>query len=218
MPENTLFSFYSGPGVEPEPEGSFWEDFPAAVIQRHWDGSRIPEPDDDSIHRVRITSVWNDSSVWFHFACRFDQLNVRPDWGKGGPIMNLWDTDVVEIFLRRPGQKGYFEFEAGPLGQWLDVRIYIQRREVDFNWASGMDVRTRLRKEEKNWLTLFRIPFSALTDQPDQLPRVEDVWRVNFSRILGREPDRRFLTWRPTLTPEPDFHVPDAFGNLVFCE
>jgi alpha-galactosidase len=41
-------------------------------------------------------------------------------------------------------------------------------------------------------------------------------WRVNFYRVEGATEPRFYSAWRPTGTPAPNFHVPEAFGQLVF--
>ena len=42
------------------------------------------------------------------------------------------------------------------------------------------------------------------------------IWGVNFYRIEGKEP-RTYLAWQATGTQEPNFHVPEAFGELHFA-
>jgi len=44
------------------------------------------------------------------------------------------------------------------------------------------------------------------------------VWRVNFFRVEGATEPRFYSAWRPTNTPKPNFHVPEAFGALVFTD
>jgi hypothetical protein len=44
------------------------------------------------------------------------------------------------------------------------------------------------------------------------------VWKVNFFRVEGAAEPRFYSAWRPTNTVEPNFHVPEAFGMLVFTE
>jgi hypothetical protein len=39
-------------------------------------------------------------------------------------------------------------------------------------------------------------------------------YAANFYRCDGGPPERRYLAWHPTLTPEPDFHVPARFGRI----
>jgi alpha-galactosidase len=40
---------------------------------------------------------------------------------------------------------------------------------------------------------------------------------VNFYRVEGPQEPRAYLAWRPTKTPQPNFHVPSAFGKLRFA-
>src|SRR6267378_4160438 len=43
-------------------------------------------------------------------------------------------------------------------------------------------------------------------------------WRANFFRVEGKVEPRFYSAWNPTMTPAPNFHVPEAFGHLVFRE
>jgi alpha-galactosidase len=63
------------------------------------------------------------------------------------------------------------------------------------------------------WVAELAIPLKALTDNFDP----NAVWRVNFFRVEGPEPRRFYSAWRATHTPEPNFHVPAAFGKLRFA-
>jgi hypothetical protein len=56
------------------------------------------------------------------------------------------------------------------------------------------------------------IPWSDLIPKPGR----GDLWLVNLFRCVGPEAPDRYLAWRPTHTPEPAFHVPEAFGPLRF--
>jgi hypothetical protein len=48
--------------------------------------------------------------------------------------------------------------------------------------------------------------------------QIPTVWGVNFFRVEGASEPRFYSAWRPTNTPQPNFHVPEAFGALVFTE
>jgi hypothetical protein len=58
----------------------------------------------------------------------------------------------------------------------------------------------------------IRIPWSDSIPKP----RKGEVWRANVFRCVGPEAPDRYLAWRPTRTPEPNYHVPEAFGMLGF--
>jgi alpha-galactosidase len=44
----------------------------------------------------------------------------------------------------------------------------------------------------------------------------KDSWRVNFFRVEGPAEPRFYSSWGPTNSPQPNFHVPEAFGILRF--
>jgi len=47
-------------------------------------------------------------------------------------------------------------------------------------------------------------------------PKCGDEWKANLFRCVGPDEATRYLAWRPTRTPEPNFHVPEVFGVLRF--
>lgn len=128
--------------------------------------------------------------------------------------MGLWDRDVCEIFIA-PDPKAvehYFEFEAAPTGEWLDVAIQWspEKRESDWDFNSGMTTVARI--ENDRIVVGIRIPWSEQIHQP----RKGERWRVNLFRCVGKDPNRGYLAWQPTKTPKPGFHVPQVFGWLEF--
>jgi alpha-galactosidase len=239
MPRNALFSIRTDWEEEALDFASpIWEEAPWAEIERLWSGalpfresaavsSEIeaapgPSADRDSRHgasgnRTRVASCWTTQALFLRFSCRFTELNVAERLGVGGPIPQLWEHDVVEAFLRPAGSREYFEIEVSPLGQWLDLRVIQPRRDVDWRWRSQLSLRVDLDREAGRWETVVRLPYGPLkTNGQAAAPGVGEVWRANFFRIAGVEPSRLHFCWRPTFTPTPDFHVPDAFGNLMF--
>jgi hypothetical protein len=128
--------------------------------------------------------------------------------------IGLWDRDVCEIFLAPDPAKPcrYFEFEAAPNGEWIDLGIEVRPdgRETDWDYASGFTTAAKI--EGERLLVGMRIPWSESLPKP----RRGDVWRVNVFRCVGPEAPERYLAWQPTRTPEPNFHVPEVFGVLRF--
>jgi alpha-galactosidase len=223
MPENTLFAFRTF-GIPEDvlcPHYTGWPRGETASITNLWNG----EPADSVFgefwnNSTHVVALWDESSLFFRFRCAFDELHVRPDWGEGGPIGGLWDADVAEVFLQPPGSEVYFEVEVSPLGQWIDVCVVKPRQIVDFDWRSEITARVQLVESERIWWATFRLPFSPMLEKSstDSGPCLGDVWRVNLFRIAGKEPVRQCMSWQPTHTAQPDFHVPSAFGNLIFLE
>lgn len=134
----------------------------------------------------------------------------------------LWREDVVEVFLQPEVRDSYYEFEASPNGTLFDARVLFpgptrETMSVDVRWnCAGFRAWVRRVFDRPGHTTLevvMRIPFSCLTGMP---PARGDSWRANFYRIDRSSQGDMFAAWSPTLTPKPDFHVPDRFGRLLF--
>jgi hypothetical protein len=149
------------------------------------------------------------------FVCRqVEPLIVSANPQLDQKTIGLWDRDVCEIFiapdLEMPGR--YFEFEAAPSGEWVDLAISWTPagRETDWEFHSGMTTNAHLTGEQ---LTItMQIPWSGSIPRPQP----DDKWRINLFRCIG-EGDERYLAWQPTYTAVPNFHVPEVFGWLRFA-
>ena len=179
-------------------------------ITRQWSGEEAPA----SRHgEARI--IWTDDSLLVRFVCRqAEPLNVNANPELNTKTIRLWDNDVCEIFVapdqNRPQR--YFEFEAAPTGEWVDLAIEFTAngRETNFEFHSGMTAATNVCEGQ---ITIaIRIPWSEALPKPER----GDAWRVNLFRCVGVG-NERYLAWQPTHTPEPNFHIPEVFGWLDFA-
>jgi hypothetical protein len=178
-------------------------------INRKWSGEEAP----DSRH-AEASILWSEESLLVRFVCRqFEPLIVNPSPQLDGKTIGLWDRDVCEIFIAPDPEKPnrYFELEAAPTGEWLDLAIQLKPdgRETDWQFNSGMTTAARIAAEQ---LTItIGIPWSESIPRPHR----GDRWRINLFRCIG-EGDERYLAWQPTYTAIPSFHVPKVFGWLRF--
>lgn len=220
MPENVIFSKRLGDFLDSDglPTPATWKTTVGVEIRKFWNGNFIRE-DAEKKNTTRISSLWNDDAVFFRFECGYDRINVDPGW-QTEKTPRLWERDVVELFIRPAGVDEYFEIEVSPLGQWLDLFVRIPRVDHDLSWRSGMKSRVVLDKNRSLWDAELELPWKPMLDaaQVERPPGNNDLWRVNFYRVTGQEPDRKYYTWQPTYTVHPDFHVPAAFGMLMFVE
>lgn len=166
-------------------------------------------------HRFRTRLLWSDEALYVRFfANRRGPLNVNDEPDLRQKTAGLWERDVCEIFIA-PDQNvrnKYFEFEIAPTGEWLDLGIEIvdSKRLTDWDYVSGMGSSARI--EDEKIVMAMKIPWKAFGRKPE----VGDIWLGNLFRCVGREPDRGYLAWRPTMTEKPNFHVPERFGQLIF--
>jgi len=167
---------------------------------------------------TRVASVWTETHIYFAFSSRYDSLNTYEGEDPKPERWQLWDRDVVEVFLNPQPERmnHYFEFEVAPNNQWIDLEIDKTRDPFnDDSWNSGFEHATRIDAEHHVWTAEMRIPLAAMNVK--QL-RQGTEWRVNFFRAAGKGDDRRkFLAW--SIIPEgKTFHVPTRFGILRLAD
>ena len=192
------------------------------LTKSHWKHAKWVEFDNDASGRsrypeseTRVASLWTETYIYFAFSSRYDSLNTYEGEDPKAERWQLWDRDVVEVFLNpQPARVNhYFEFEVAPNNQWIDLEIDKTKEPFnDASWNSGFEHATRIDSEHHVWTTEMRIPLAAMnvTD-----PRSGTQWRVNFFRAAGKGGDdhRKFLAW--SIIPEgKTFHVPTRFGIL----
>ena len=173
----------------------------------------------DPARQTEVRVMWTPRTLYLRFVCRYRELTVFDDSDANGRRDHLWDRDVAEAFLQPdPSQTHHYkEFEVSPNGQWIDLDIgpsNIAREEPPRDLKSSLTRSVYLDKEKKVWAVELAIPMRALTANFD--PKA--MWRVNFFRVEGKQEPRFYSAWQPTKTPEPNFHIPEAFGYLRFMD
>ncbi|MDT4897496.1 MAG: hypothetical protein QOH25_2573 [Acidobacteriota bacterium] len=187
-----------------------WNETRVVPIKQYWSGEDAPVG-----RHAEARLLWSDRALMVRFVCRqTEPLVVSRHPQTARKTIGLWERDVCEFFIapdaRQPER--YFEFEAAPTGEWLDLMIHhrLDVRETNWDFHSGMTVAARI--TENNVTLAMRVPWEAL----GRAPQAHEQWRANLFRCVGAGPTRGYLAWRPTHTEEPGFHVPTAFGWIRF--
>jgi hypothetical protein len=160
-------------------------------------------------------SQWSHRHLYFRFeTSRSEELIINSEPQTERKTLGLWERDVCEVFIAPdPAEpRRYFEFEVAPTGEWLDLAIDMTsgERVTDTEYDSGLKAAALI--EEDRVVMALKIPWEAFGKKPQP----GDIWLGNIFRCVGREPDRGYLAWRPTMTEKPNFHVPERFGQLIF--
>jgi alpha-galactosidase len=193
-------------------EAADWERCPPAILDKYWSGEEAP-----ASRHSRARALWSPAAIYFRFdAAQDEPLVVSQSRITDAKTIGLWERDVCEVFIapERNAPQRYFEFEAAPTGEWLDVAIDLTtgERQSDWTYESGMRVASRARRGEVS--IAIEIPWTAFGKTPVE----GDAWLGNLFRCVGSGSERGYLAWRPTGTPEPAFHVPAAFGEFRFLK
>jgi len=191
-------------------KSAVWNKAQVTKIDRYWSGDMAPTG-----RQCEARILWSSRALHVRFVCNQAEpliVSATPQTAK--KTMGLWDRDVCEIFIAPDPQvvERYFEFEAAPTREWLDVAIHWtpEKRESDWEFQSHMT--TAAQAERDRTIIGMRIPWNHWIHEPQRNER----WRVNLFRCVGKDPGRGYLAWQPTRTKEAAFHVPQVFGWLVF--
>lgn len=192
-------------------ESKNWDGASPVVIDKYWSGEKAPEG-----RRAEARMVWSDTALYVRFeAAQTEPLVMSDKPNLKTKTDKLWDRDVCEIFIApdKDNRNKYYEFEIAPNGEWIDVGIEVlpHKRKSDWNYSSGMESAARI--DQGKVMMAIKIEFDAL----GKTPKAGDVWLGNLLRCVGTDPGRGYLTWQPTKTKNPNFHVPDKFGELEFA-
>lgn len=177
---------------------------------------------------TRFRALWTDAALFL----RFDAADDAPWHTMTRRDDRLWEEEVVEIFLD-PSRSGvdYAELEISPANVVCD--LVVRRPWPDLSSDPGWHIdglATRVARwsgpaaDGDGWTATARVPWEGLrpiTDGVRVPPRAGDVWSFNVFRIKrpggpARPAENVVLSaWSPT--GAPSFHVPSAFGSLVFA-
>jgi alpha-galactosidase len=183
-----------------------WQSAQPVRFCANWQGK-----DPDRELETEVRALWSQASLYLKFVCRYGELFVFEDSDPNGRRHHLWDRDVAEAFLQPDPsvERCYREFEVAPNGMWMDLDISPSGLA---DLKSGLTRSVQFDTKQKIWTAELAIPMRCLTAHFD--PNM--AWRANFYRVEGRAERRQYLAWQPTHTPQPNFHVPKAFGTLRF--
>ncbi len=203
-----IFDPLSVTGIEFEAEP--WSRAQTIEIGHEWQGSQAPR---ELATGARI--LWNREGLSIGYQCRYTELDIDEKFDPAEERHALWDRDVCEAFIRSPLEphaKSYREFEVAPTGQWCDLLIDRSRMWHDWQWRSGMATFSKIDSDAGIWHVAMVIPWEAFGCCPEP----GDIWHANLFRISRLGGERRYLTFSPTYTGIPSFHVAEAFVELEF--
>ncbi|HYJ91856.1 MAG TPA: carbohydrate-binding family 9-like protein [Pyrinomonadaceae bacterium] len=187
-----------------------WNRAQRVNISSYWSGQAAPRG-----RGFSAKLLWSDGALYVRFeGPQTEPLVVsdKPDLTK--KTLGLWDRDVCEIFIAPDHTKPnkYFEFEVAPTGEWVDLGIEVlpNKRATDWDYVSGMLSVALITKD--HIVLALRVPWTAF----GRMPKPGEKWRGNLFRCVGKDPNRGYLAWQPTMTKEPAFHVPEKFGTFIF--
>jgi hypothetical protein len=196
-----------------------WKKVPAAEITNYM--GKVP----DFKPEAQVKMTYDKENIYIIF--RVKDRNVRCITNKiNGPV---WQDSAVEFFFAPDSAKPllYFNLETNCGGTALMHYNVIPRREsrkISEEEIQQIAMAHSLPEiidpeisEPVTWILEYRIPLSLLEKYSSvSRPGKGVVWRANFYKIAENSSNPHYITWSPIDKPKPDFHVPQAFGKLIF--
>jgi len=185
-----------------------------------WNIRPKPGMAEDLHYETAFKILYSDKGIYCLFKCEDSIITatLKEDY------LNLFDEDVVEIFLRPDTTlPAYFEYELSPLNYELPILIINKNGSATawkpWQYEGGRKTRHAVKINEKSpgynrftWTAEIFIPFSLLVPMDNIPPKKGTQWRANFYRIdYDRNPI--YFGWQLT---RQSFHDPERFGILEF--
>ncbi|MEK7832978.1 MAG: carbohydrate-binding family 9-like protein [Acidobacteriota bacterium] len=212
--QNIIAAFHLSPELTTDFNHECWLKVQTWAINQSWNG----QPASPELHTTARV-LWSKKEILLGFECGYTELDIDEKFDINQERHALWDRDVCEAFIRspiEPHEKYYREFEVAPTGQWCDLLVELApsgaRMWHDWEWKSGMRTVAEINPGEKIWRAAMAIPFTAFGCAPQS----GDIWQANLFRISRLNGQRQYLTYSPTLTEQPNFHVAESFVPLRF--
>ncbi len=197
-----------------------------AGLERY--SSVIDDLSDDYVMADNWPEYRSDSSAFFKVAHNnaaiLVKFYIRDDYFQAfeRPVNSAVHNDnCVEFFLRfAPGRPYYnIEFNCLGVGKVGYGTSRIGRHLLPEACVKQIGIWSRLGTSRPvfDWEILLYLPLSVF--------RFDGIGTLNGSRcegnfyVCGDElPDPHYLVWSHIASAEPDFHRPEYFGDIVFCE
>lgn len=181
-----------------------------------------PQGSDVIEYRTRVKVLSSPAGIYFLFDCEDEKLTTTLK----GDNLNLWEEDVVEVFLW-PAEDFpvYFEYEVSPMNFELPILVPNYRGKFLgwLPWKYEGDKKvvhaTSARGGEKvsganvdGWYAEFFIPYKLLEPLPLVPPEPGTRWRANMYRI-DYDKGASHFSWKRT---SGTFHDYNSFGTFIF--
>ena len=173
---------------------------------------------------TEFRAIVDDESLYFSYRVRDDDIVLVEPFEKKTDAIG---EDRIEIVIACDRElKRYYSAEIDPLGRVLDFQASYHR-EFDFSWQ-WPGLKTAGRLTDDGYVVEGSIALAALESLgiPSLLSDREigiGLFRAEFShaadgqmadgQIADGQTIEDWISWVDPHIPEPDFHVPAAFGT-----
>ena len=197
-------------------EASWTTASPAATLQFLWDQQTGAK------QKTYVRVLWDAQALYLGYDVDDADINAQFTQ-RDDPT---YRDDAVEFFVNPdPKQETvYYGFEMNVRGVLYDYLNYNSRTLFKRFDATNVKIATSIRgtmndrtDTDTGWTLEAAIPWQNF-EELSRRPVAGAVWKANFNRWDGIEPNRRMSIWSDPQNTTSWPHVPARFGELVFVE
>lgn len=161
---------------------------------------------------------WGEDAIYLRMEAT--EPNIRKV--ETDPLADICHDSCLEFFVQPTDAPTYLNFEINPLGNYLigqgDNSVVDNRlRVIVPDFAERMAIKVEF--TDTGWVLSYKIPFDFLRlFYPQFEAKVGLKIRANCYKCGDETVKAHYLAWSPTVSEEPQFHLPQYFGQLIFGE
>ena len=207
----------TSPVIDGKLDEPSWTAAPSVTLQFLWENQKGAK----QMTRARL--LWDAQGLYIGFDA--DDADITAQFQQRDDP--TYRDDAVEIFINPNPQQEvvYYGFEMNARGTLYDYLDYNSRTLFKRFDATGVKIATSLRgtlndrtDTDNGWSLEAQIPWTNFEELSRRPPAAGAVWKVNFNRWDGVEPNRRMSIWSDPQNNEAWPHVPSRFGEIVFVQ
>jgi len=159
---------------------------------------------------------WDENALYVRMEAVEPHIRVEED----GPLAMVCEDSCMEFFLRPTEQMKYFNIEINP-----NKAIYLgitAGRPMLIRLLSGEikeQMNIQVEMTDKGWVLSYQVPFSVINFFfPEFKAEAGGKIYGNAYKCGDKTAKEHYMAWNPVCSEEPDFHLPEQFGTLIFGE
>ena len=165
-------------------------------VDRLWNGDQCP---DERVHCVFDLSITSEGLCVQTESPILHEQRIPTEAAIGSRVEELWNFDVVELFLVGPGHQ-YLEIELGAGGHFL-ILCFDRIRHQSKDYKNFQPILQFHKTQQKTWVSKLTIPWKIIP---------ENLRALNAFMISSGQ----FLAYSPLPGDKPDFHQPDFYPTI----
>lgn len=168
--------------------------------------------------KTSFRALWDDENIYFCY--EVEDFNVF-DFQSSGTEADVEKSDRVEIFFLTNGSmEKYYCLEFSARGLLLDYEAsYYRKFYSEWDWpANHLKYQASVLKNGYKVLGSFSLQSLKDLNILKQNELYIGLFRANVTTMVEEEPTFRWISWIDPKVPDPDFHVPSAFGKMTLIE